>query len=234
MPNLLYSGGILKSMAQTDKDPRILVAQLALEKLGTALFSKSTVRPDLNRDQTQVLLSEIESQLMALKFSYLEPAEMAVSQMVSVIFDRSKELYLGYKEALASGITPLPRANILWAFTVLSGLKNRFGNSGTKSTHGIDIVAVRIRNIAKNGDLFTTKCVAGPNEFTIVTNMNGLKSGDTLAAALLPPAVVGGAVSEAMFLGSEKMKTEPGSFIDHETVKTKEADGILFNELRGL
>lgn len=219
---------------QTDKDPRLLVAQLALGKLRTGILGKSTIKPGLNREQTNGLISEIESQLMALKFSYMEPAEMADSQMVKIIFDKSKELYLGYKEALDSGFTPLPRANVFWAFRILSGLKNRLKNPGEKISHGIDIVAVRVRNIRPNNALFTTRCVAGQSEFTIVTNIKGLKPGDTLAAALLPPAVVGEEVSEAMFLGSEKIENEPGSFIDQGKANTKEADGILYSEIKAL
>ncbi len=214
----------------TVNDPRLLAAQLALEKLKAAIFSKTTVRPGLDRDRTNALLSELESQLMALKFSYMEPKEMADSPIVASIYEGSKKLYLGYKEALDSGFKPLQRANVLWAFMILSGLKRRFQNSGKKPTHGIDIVAVTIRNITKNNALLTTRCIAGPSDFTIVTNILTLKTGNTLAAAILPPAVVGGVVSEAMFLGPGPMEEKPGTFIDPDDAHTKEVDGMLYNE----
>ncbi len=220
---------------QTNEDPRMQTAELALIKLKTQIFTKSPVKTDISKDETNTLLSKIESQLMSMKFSYMEPGVLASSDMVNSIFEDSKALYLGYKNCLADNRFPsLPRSTILWAFNVLSGLGRRFKNSGEKTTHGIDLVTVQIRNIVKNGDLFTTNCTAGQSDFTIVTNIPGLKAGDTLRAALLPPSLVGGVVSEAMFLGSELVNDEPGTLIKPEDVETKEADSILYNELRKL
>lgn len=220
---------------QTNEDPRIQAAELALIKLKTQIFTKNPVKPDISKDETNTLLSKIESQLMSMKFSYMEPSALAGSEMVQSIFEDSKALYLGYKNSLDDDRFPsMPRSTILWSFNVLSGLARRFNNPGEKTTHGIDLIAVQIRNIVKNGDLFTTNCTAGQSDFTIVTNIQGLKAGDTLRAALLPPSLVGGVVSEAMFLGSELVEGEPGTLIRPEDVETKEADSILYNELRKL
>ena len=220
---------------QTDTDVRVQTAELALIKLKAQIFTRTPLKPVMFKEETNKVLSLIESPLMTMKFSYMEPGELASSEMVKQIFENSKRLYMGHKNSLDDNrFPPLPRATILWSFNVLSGLSRRLKNSGEKTTHGIDLVIVQIRNIVKNGELFTTKCTAGHSEFTIVTNIPGLKAGDTLRAALLPPSLVGGVVSEAMFLGSELVNDEPGTIIKPEDVETKEADSILYNELRKL
>jgi len=215
---------------QTDKDPRITVAELALKRLKNNIFSKSKFKIPLSRNQTNELLSSISSQIMVLKFSYMDPVDLAKSDVTAGIIETVKKLYLVYRERMEKDMTDMARANLLWAFRVFSGLSRRFRIKGDKPTCGIDIVAVQVRNIAKTGKLYRTRCTAGPMDMTIVTNIEGLKAGDTLAAAFLPPAVVGGVVSEAMFLGGERLDKEPGAFIDCSSTDTKEADGILVGE----
>ena len=215
---------------QTDKDPRITVAELALKKLKNNIFSKSKFKIPLSRNQTNELLSNIESQIMVLKFSYMELVDLAKSDITAGIIEAVKKLYLVYRERMEKDMSELARANLLWAFRIFSGLPRRFKIKGDEPTCGIDLVAVQVRNIAKTGKLYRTRCNAGPMDITIVTNIEGLKAGDTLAAAFLPPAVVGGVVSEAMFLGAERLDEEPGSFLDHGDVDTKEADGMLVGE----
>ena len=219
---------------QTDKDPRLKVAELALAILKSAIFSKSTVRPGLSKEATNNLLSKIDSQLMAIKYCYMEPNKLADSDMIIDIHESAKQLYMGYKEAMNSGMGDVPMANLLWAFNILAGLSRRLKNSGEKPTHGIDIIAVTIRNLNKQGELWITRSNAGQREFTIVTNMSGLSAGDTLVAALLPPATVGGVVSQAMFLGSEKYDIKAGTLMKPEDLNTKEADSVLYNELKSL
>ncbi len=81
---------------QTDNDSRLKVAELALAKLNTSIFSKSTVRPGLSKEATNNLLSKIESQLMAIKYCYMEPDKLAASDMIIEIHESAKQLYLGY------------------------------------------------------------------------------------------------------------------------------------------
>jgi len=219
---------------QTDNDPRLKVAELALAKLNNSIFSKSTVRPGLSKEVTNNHLSKIEGQLLTAKYCYMDPKELADSDMINEIHESAKKLYMGYKEAMDSGMGDAPVANLLWAFNVLAGLSRRLKNPGEKPAHGIDIIAVTIRNINKQGELWFTRSNAGQREFTIVTNMSGLSAGDTLIAALLPPATVGGIVSQAMFLGPETYDIEAGTIMKSENLNTKEADSILYNELKSL
>lgn len=217
-------------MHQTDRDPRITVAELASRKLENNIFSKSRFKIPLSRNETNELISSMDSQIMVLKFSYMEPADLSKSDTTASIIEMAKKLYLTYRERMEKDMPELARANLLWAFRIFSGLRRRFGNKGDKPTCGIDLVAVQVRNTAKTGKLYRTRCIAGPVDMTIVTNMEGIRAGDTLAAAFLPPVIVGGVVSEAMFLGADRVDKESGAFLDHGSVDTKEADGILVGE----
>ncbi len=219
----------------SDKDPRLLVAEMGLRSLRNSVFTRSRMRPGLGKNEVNGLLDMMESKLMELKYSYMAPENMRMSQQLVELVDGAKQLYIGYAEAASTGMEDMARAQLMWAFGIFSGLGRRLNNPGTKPIHGIDLVAVKIRNIGKcdgGENLFTTRCIVGPRELSIVTNIKGLGSSDTLAAALLPPAVVGGTVSEAMFLGSEKIDMESGMFIPEDTVNIKEADGLLFSLLQ--
>ncbi len=218
-------------MHETANDPRILTAELALQKLRDNIFSKSIVRPGLRRNETNDVLSRIESQLMALKYSYMHPRDIASSEPVRAILEDAKKLYLAYRDGIEKDYGELKRANLMWAFRTFSGLSRRFSIESELTTVGVDLVAMQVRNIAKKDRYWVTRCIAGPFDMTVVTNLSNLKAGDTLAAALLPPAAVGGIVSEAMFLGPDALDAEAGAFLDPAEVDTREADGILFAEL---
>ena len=218
---------------QTDKDYRILIAELALQRIKDNILLKSTIKPGLGKDEVNKIISTMESTIMSMKFSYQEAKDLADGEMVATLFNCAKDMYLGNKESIETGMRDKPRGNILWGFNIISGLSRRLKNQGLKPTHAVDIVAVKIRNITNATDkLYTTKVVAGPREMAVVTNIEGLAQSDTLRAALLPPVQVGGIWSEAMFLGSEKIDVESGTLLDPAELDTKEADGILVNELK--
>ncbi len=218
----------------TDKDPRILVAELAFDRLNKNIYQKSSVKVYVSREKTKEIMNNIRSDLMKLKYSYLPSHQLPDHSIVKGIFETAKELYQHHSDKIGRGMSGIHKANAMWAFRILSGLPRRFRNPGEIPCHGVDIFAVKIRNTSANGNFTDTKCFAGPMDMTIVTNIVGLKPGDTLAAALLPPAIVGGTISEAMFLGEDKLDIAPGTFLKMEAQQLKEADGILFDELRKL
>jgi len=73
----------------------------------------------------------------------------------------------------------------------------------------------------------------GTTNYTVVTNIPGIHPGDVLAVAFLPPREVGGAVSEAMFLGPGHRSEPPGTSIGESGVDAREAAGILHEEMTG-
>ena len=76
-----------------------------------------------------------------------------------------------------------------------------------------------------------TRVSDGEAGYRVVTNLPGLRPGDVLAAAFLPPREVGGEASEAMFLGADTRSEPPGSRLPEESVDAREAASILHQEI---
>jgi len=217
-------------MHETDKDPRLLVAELAHKKLTANIYVKAGMETIHKEGEVTTIVQKIEGHIKSLKYSYMEPVDIPNSDMVKAIVKGATHIYTNHKAAFEH-MPDMPKSTNIWALNILGGLPRRFSNSGKKISNGVDIFAVRIRSINQIGKLWMTRCDAGSRGFTIVTNIHGLAITDTLRAAMLPPATVGGKVSEMMFLGDEKIDLEPGSVINSDEIDTKEADGILFNEV---
>ena len=75
---------------------------------------------------------------------------------------------------------------------------------------GIDMQVVGVRSIVPiaNTKLFVSKVYNGVQDFNVVTNLTTLKAGMKVGVAFLPPAIIGGEVSEAMYLGDEEYPEE--------------------------
>ena len=71
---------------------------------------------------------------------------------------------------------------------------------------GIDMQVVGVRSIIpiEGTNLFVSKVYNGKEDFNVVTNLKTLKAGMKVGVAFLPAALVGGEVSEAMYLGDEE------------------------------
>lgn len=216
----------------TDKDPRFLVCELALAKIRKHIHCKSRVKIYVSRKETNEIISSMAGELMGLKYCYMAPSELRKSEMLANLLAKAKELYLHYQKRIAEGMGGMGKASLLWAFGVFSGLPQRLKNHGERPFHGIDIIAVIVRNISPLGNYYFTRCLAGPRNLSIVTNLTGIKPGITLGGALLPPALVGGEISEAMFLGQDPVDAEAGAFLFPPEESLGEVDGMLFNELK--
>jgi predicted RNA-binding protein with EMAP domain len=123
------------------------------------------------------------------------------------------------------------RAALRWCIRILGGLPERLANSGASLASGVDLVAVEVRNVTPSGPLWRTLVSDGRAEYGVMTNLPGIRRGQVLAAAFLPPREVGGVVSEAMFLGAEPRTEAPGAVLAEEEVDAREAASILHDEL---
>jgi len=85
--------------------------------------------------------------------------------------------------------------------------------------------------VTKTGSLWLTRVSDGNIEYPVVTNIPGVRTGDVLAVAFLPPREVGGTVSEAMYLGDDRRTEPPGSALNEDQVDAREATSILHDEL---
>jgi predicted RNA-binding protein with EMAP domain len=216
----------------TSKDPRLLVAELALSKIKRTIVLKLGIRPKLSKDETNNIIKTLESTLMTCKYMYLEPAELADSEQVKEIVDNAKMLHDSLQEIFEKKDTnPNIKADLHWVFMVLEGLPERLRRGGESLASGVDLMAVKVRNVVKKDKLWVTRVDNGRRELTVVTNMPGIESGDVLAAAFLEPSIFAGTISEAMFLGKDKRVEPVGSFITEEKANVKEASGIIHRQV---
>jgi predicted RNA-binding protein with EMAP domain len=216
----------------TSKDPRILVAHLACGKLQRAAQQKSGVRLSVGKEKLVELASSADSAVMGLMYMYQEPAELAQSDVMKELTGTTRSLTDAFGPMLESEAAPaLLRANVAWCLRTLSGLAARLEGPGESMAAGVDLVAVEVRIVTKIGKLWRTRVTDGEAEYTVVTNIPGVKVGDSLAVAFLPPREVGGEVSEAMFLGDEKRREAPGTRLTEAQVDAREAAEIVHEEM---
>jgi predicted RNA-binding protein with EMAP domain len=215
----------------TTKDPRILTAQLACAVLKNCVKQKSKVSLPLGKDRLAALAAECESAVMTLLYLYQDPAALAASEPAAKIAASAAALEEAYQPLVAHRDASLKRANVRWCLRTLGGFRDRLGNAGATLASGVDLMAVAVRHVKKSGNFWETAVSDGHHDYTVVTNLGDVKSATVLAVAFLPPREIGGTVSEAMFLGSEKRLEEPGTLLAEDQADAREAAGILYEEL---
>lgn len=213
----------------TSKDPRLLVAELALTRLSKVLPLRHGVQAKLSKQETTALLKRVESNLKSSRYLYLAPEELAGHELILAVVQAATAL----KESLVDvwdkkGLSPLVRAELRWGLDLLEGLPARLCRPGTSLAAGVDLVAVRVKQITRKDKLWVTRVEAGKRDLQVVTNMAGIEPGQVLGAALLPPVELAGVVSEAMFLGKEPRAEAPGTLLTDGDVDAREAASILY------
>jgi len=216
----------------TSKDPRLLVVDLALKNFKRTMVLKLGIRPKLNKEETNKILKTSESTLMTCKYMYLEPVELADSEPIKEIVDSAKRLHDSLQEIFEKkDANPNIKADLYWVFMVLEGLPERLKRGGESMASGVDLMAVKVRNVVKKDKLWVTRVDNDIRELTVVTNMPGIASGDVLAAAFLEPSIFAGTISEAMFLGKDKREEPVGTYLSEDKAHVKEASGIIHRQV---
>jgi predicted RNA-binding protein with EMAP domain len=217
----------------TTNDPRIQVAQMACNLLKKAVKLKPGVSLRISRDKVTELAAKCDSAMMALTYAYQDPKTLSASDFMKTLLetlDLLNEAYAPLVEKKDDGT--MLRANVRWCLRTLNGLKGRLANAGKTLSSGVDLVVVKVKNVERGENLLRTKVTDGTSDYTVVTNMMGVKNDDMLAVAFLPPREVGGTVSEAMFLGDQARAEEPGTLLDEDEVDAREAAAILYAQER--
>jgi predicted RNA-binding protein with EMAP domain len=216
----------------TSKDPRILVAHHACQRLQRAAQQKSGVKLSVPKEKLIELASSADSAVLTLMYMYQEPRDLIGSDPMNDLAETARSLSNAFEPLLANESAPaLLKANFAWCLRTLSGLPARLDGPAESMAAGVDLVVVQVRNVTKIGTLWRTRVSDGEREYTVVTNIPGVRVGDVMAVAFLPPREVGGDISEAMFLGEEKRGEEPGTHLTAEQVDTRDAAGIMHEEL---
>ena len=196
----------------TDRNPRIIVAEIALRILSESARIRQSFRPTLSKEQINELIHNINSHIQQLKYSYLPDEELCSSELLPEIAKDADKIFNSYKGAYYT-VDGSPRkpsvqeANVIWASKLLKRFPERLKEPFRPTIEaGIDMQVVGVRNIVPiaGTKLFVSKAYNGSEDFTVVTNLTTLKAGMKVGVAFLPPAVIGGEVSEAMYLGDEE------------------------------
>lgn len=226
----------------TDRNPRIIVTEIAHRKLETAFKMKTGFRPKMNKQQINEALKSLNSNIQQLKYSYLESQE-ALSQseatkeitvIATKLFDAVKESYHGQTHAGKMIKLTVHEATIQWATRLLIRLPDRFLEPLRPTVEaGVDMQVVGIRSLVPIPDtnLYISRVYNGELDFIVVTNIQTLKTGARVGVAFLPPALIGGEVSEAMYLGDQEYEEDKpyGTYI-YENANFGDVRNILKQE----
>ncbi len=202
----------MSTTTTTDRNPRIIVAEIAVRILSESAKIRQSFRPTLSKEQINQLIHSINSHIQQLKYSYMPDEELFASELLPEITKEAKKIYESYKGAYFT-VEGSPRkptvqeANVIWASRLLMRFADRLKEPFRPTIEaGIDMQVVGVRNIVPipNTKLFVSKVYNGTQDFNVVTNLTTLKAGMKVGVAFLPPAVIGGEVSEAMYLGDEE------------------------------
>lgn len=181
-------------------------------------------------------LKSLDSNLKKLQYSFLELDDLLESSATKEVKRISKLLLNSVVEShmASSKVEGKPLADIKWASDYLSHIPRHLKTAnGTQDIAvAIDYIVVNIRNVGSLGQYLRTRTYDGSKERTIVTNLLSIRGGDHLAIACVPPVVVGGEVSEGMFIGPKKWEEEVGTLLDWKNLPISESRSILFQFLK--
>ena len=206
-------------MWDSSKDYRLSVAQKSVE-LFLRTIEGANLRGKWNKKKALANARNMIPEIQSLYYSYLTPVEMSKSPQISSLEKECQEIIdsLGgenwhhqfmelaarnEKEKLEEST-----AKIKFFTNTIMGLKRRLILGEINDpVIGIDIVTGLISSVGKHNKtdkLLICNVNLKERAITVVTNDLTVKDGNTVAVALLPPAVFQGVTSEGMFLGADE------------------------------
>jgi predicted RNA-binding protein with EMAP domain len=210
LSNILFG----EKMWDTSKDYRLRVLEKAVE-----LFIRTAEGANLkgiwNKKKCLTSARAMFPEIQVMYFSYMEPADLAVSPQIADMKLRVSEIiealggdrwHLQFlklvnkdeKEKLVESI-----AKMKFALNTIATVDRRLLLGPINDpVIGIDIKAGEIVSIQKFDNLLVCNVNLGNKAITVVTNDLTVKEGNTVGIAMLPPSVFRGVTSEGMFLGS--------------------------------
>jgi hypothetical protein len=211
-------------MVGIEADTRIIIAEGIVNHF-TDMIKTRQIPLSLNREKLLKRLSEIKSNLMALKWSYKPVEQIQHSKELRQIEMLSKDIFDSFppnwEETLNSrGIQGKQTAGLLnyikhFFYSLRKRLQEGFSDDYADA---FDIRAGEILSLEKVGNSIW-KCLVtdGSKRYYVATNIPDLKKGEVVPIAILPPQIVHDVYSEGMFMGSSKGMTK----LSKEDVGTK-------------
>ena len=189
----------------TANDYRFKMAEYAVGLLERRVKQWGMPWP-LNKGRAIELVGEARRLVKRLRYSFLPPEMLVESDEMRRLLEVAGELRGLIVPAQLPKLDTsryLAFAEMRWALSILLGLPARLRLGPiNRPEYAVDIVGVevtRVEPLPGFERLRLTRASAGRFAFTIVTNIADISRGEVRAAALLPPAVFGDVVSEAMY-----------------------------------
>jgi len=200
---------VVVRMTGIETDARIVLAE-GITKFFTDIVINKKIPLTINRQKILSRLADINSKIMALKWSYIAHDQLTHSKGLREIEIYAKEIFDSFPEKweerlLTRGLEGKKEiATLVFIRDFFYTMRERLTKGYSDDlTEAIDYYAGEIISI-ESIDKKNSKCVVtdGHGRYNVVTNIVGLKKGDLLPIAKLLPRVVHGVFSEGMFMGS--------------------------------
>ncbi|MHA2034333.1 MAG: hypothetical protein DRO93_05455 [Candidatus Thorarchaeota archaeon] len=197
----------------TAKDPRILVVEDAIGRFGNIVRNRR-LKVHLDYGTFANALKSLESTFYEVKYSYAEPGQLAELPATRKMVEEISRMGTTIESAVSSAnYRPktvgerLALSEFRYGVRTVEGLPRRLALPDDPA-FAVDIIAVEVTQVSKvegSDKLTLCRCTDAARIWTIVTNIQRIKPGTRLPAAVLPPTEMMGVVSEAMFLGGDPL-----------------------------
>ena len=206
-------------MYDTTQDYRITIADKTVDKI--IAFTENRVFPyKINRQGILKNLRKLKSSIAEIKYIYIEPTEIKKLPQLHIIEKTADDVS---SELLNADVSNLRTAKHKLAYYYAKFFRLIFRNlrsSFDKENLPESIISLKIGEILtitkhpKADRLFICKVDVG-ERLDIITNITGLKKGDKIPVAFVPPVEIMGIISPAQFVDIPVRDIIPiGSTID--------------------
>lgn len=192
----------------TASDPKIIMAERCVRDMERYIGNIRDIKKS-------GILKDFEAKIMELKYSYGELGDLKPTLEEIKKFCVNLVNLLGgndwAKKLKDMRFSSLSIAHIKFCLNILYNLENRL-RLPAEPEYAVDIRIGEIESVMKhpNANKLRICNVNVGKVITVVTNIEGVKEGEKLAVALLPPVEFFGVVSEGMFLSHELKEGSPG------------------------
>ncbi len=153
-----------------------------------------------------------------VKYSYVDAKSVAELEATQNLVNAIEEFGGIFQSAIDSqGYRPSSIsereavAEVNYAVRTVRGFQKRLLEHNDEPAYAVDLLAVEITKtqpVEGASALVECRCTDGSRIWNVVTSIEDAHPGMRLACAVLPPAVMMGTVSEAMFLGGNPLPTD--------------------------
>ncbi|MFW9834979.1 MAG: hypothetical protein ACFFEK_13350 [Candidatus Thorarchaeota archaeon] len=201
----------------TAKDARLLVLEDALRRLNE-LVGNRKLKLHVDYSKLGTTLQQAGSLIYEVKYSYIPAPKVAELEATRKIVDSIAEFRNILEDAIkSSGYKPatvnekLSLIDAFYAFRIAEHLIHKLKEFDDEPGYAVEILAVEVsqtQNVPDSKNLTECRCTDGSRIWKIITNIQGIKTGNKLACAVLPPVEMMGIISEAMFLGGTPLSED--------------------------